>query len=185
MRMVKSAVAVDRVVESRHGLALAAIGTLLVALVVLGAAGTCRAEHSYPRLANIYFPSLEQADLEALSRWDLLVLAKRAEDREQEELAELRELNPEIELLAHMAVGYSRGYTSPPINADLTAAEREELQKRVVKLHRHWPKDRDYLAPPTVGKLVDLDPALIMTPPEGMEAGYVPIATRQTARKDD
>lgn len=65
------------------------------------------------------------------------------------------------------------------LNADLTDKEREILQKRVEKLHRHWPKDRDYLAPPTVGKLADIDPALIVTPPKGMEEGYVPIATRQ------
>lgn len=65
------------------------------------------------------------------------------------------------------------------LNAGLTEAEREQLQKRVEMIHRAWPKDRDYLAPPTVGTLVDLDPALLVTPPEGMEAGYVPIATRQ------
>lgn len=65
------------------------------------------------------------------------------------------------------------------LNADLTDQERETLQKRVEKLHRHWPKDRDYLAPPTVGKLAHIDPALIVTPPKGMEVGYVPIATRQ------
>lgn len=65
------------------------------------------------------------------------------------------------------------------LNADLTAAEREELQKRVEKLHRYWPKDRDYLAPPTVGKLADIDPALIVKPPKGLEVGYVPIAIRQ------
>jgi hypothetical protein len=28
-------------------------------------------------------------------------------------------------------------------------------------------------------ELVTLDPALIVTPPKGMEAGYVPIVTRQ------
>ncbi len=33
--------------------------------------------------------------------------------------------------------------------------------------------------PPTVGKLAHIDPALIVTPPKGMEAGYVPIVTRQ------
>ena len=65
------------------------------------------------------------------------------------------------------------------LNADLTDTERETLQKRAEKLHRHWTKDRDYLAPPTVGKLADIDPALIVTPPKGMEVGYVPIATRQ------
>jgi len=65
------------------------------------------------------------------------------------------------------------------LNADLTDKERETLQNRVEKIHRHWTRDRDYLAPPTVGKLADIDPALIVTPPKGMEVGYVPIATRQ------
>lgn len=65
------------------------------------------------------------------------------------------------------------------LNADLTDAEREAIQKRVELLHRHWTKDRNYLAPPTSGELADLDPALIVTPPPGLEVGYVPIATRQ------
>jgi len=69
------------------------------------------------------------------------------------------------------------------LNADLTDKERESLQARVEKLHRNWKKDRDYLAPPTIGKLADLDPALIVTPPPGLEAGYVPIATRQAAEE--
>ena len=65
------------------------------------------------------------------------------------------------------------------LNADLTQAERELLQAKVEKLHRAWTKERDYLAPPTVGKLADLDPAQLVTPPKGFEIGYVPIATRQ------
>jgi hypothetical protein len=68
-------------------------------------------------------------------------------------------------------------------NADLTDKERQSLQARVEKLHRSWKKDRDYLAPPTIGKLADIDPALILTPPTGLEAGYVPIATRQAAKE--
>ncbi len=67
------------------------------------------------------------------------------------------------------------------LNADLTADEREAVQKRVELLHRHWTKDREYLPPPTVGKLADLDPAVIVTPPQGLEFGYVPIVTRQAA----
>lgn len=67
------------------------------------------------------------------------------------------------------------------LNADLTDQERESLQSRVEKLHRAWTKDRDYLPPPTVGKLADLDPALIVNPPKGLEIGYVPISTRQAA----
>ena len=65
------------------------------------------------------------------------------------------------------------------LNADLTPAEREVVQKPVEMLHRASTKDRNYLAPPDVGTLASLDPALILTPPRGMEAGYVPIATRQ------
>jgi hypothetical protein len=69
------------------------------------------------------------------------------------------------------------------LNADLSNAEREEMQRRVEKLHRLWTKDREYLPPPTVGKLADIDPALIVTPPAGLEAGYVPIVTRQEIEK--
>lgn len=65
------------------------------------------------------------------------------------------------------------------LNADLTAEEREQVQVRVEKLHRTWTKDRNYLTPPDAGTLADLDPALILTPPPGLEAGYVPVATRQ------
>jgi hypothetical protein len=69
------------------------------------------------------------------------------------------------------------------LNADMTDAERETLQKRVEKLHKEWTKDREYLPAPTVGKLADLDPAVLVTPPKGMEVGYVPIATRQAAKE--
>ena len=65
------------------------------------------------------------------------------------------------------------------LNADLTEQEREAMQARAEKLHRTWKKARDYLAPPAFGKLAELDPALIVTPPPGLEAGYVPIVTRQ------
>ncbi len=69
------------------------------------------------------------------------------------------------------------------LNADLTDEEREDLQARVEKLHRNWKKDRDYLPPPTIGELADIDAALLVTPPPGLEVGYVPIATRQGAEE--
>jgi hypothetical protein len=68
-------------------------------------------------------------------------------------------------------------------NADLTDAEREVIQKRVELLHKKWTKDREYLPPPAVGKLADLDPAVLVTPPKGLEIGYVPIVTRQEAKE--
>ncbi|MBN2564284.1 MAG: hypothetical protein JXB46_01085 [Candidatus Eisenbacteria bacterium] len=94
-----------------------AVLTLLTGGVWDGALG-----QEYPRLANIYFDSLEDADLDLLSRWDLLVLARRAEDLDTSELAALRTLNPDIVILAHFGVGYSRAYSNSPINADLTEA---------------------------------------------------------------
>lgn len=69
------------------------------------------------------------------------------------------------------------------LNADLTNEEREEMQKRVEKIHRLWTKEREYLPPPTVGKLAALDPTLYVKPPAGFEAGYVPIVTRQEIEK--
>lgn len=67
------------------------------------------------------------------------------------------------------------------LNADLTDAEREAVQRRVELLHRTWTKDREYLPPPSRGSLADLDPAVLVTPPPGLEVGYVPIVVRQAA----
>lgn len=69
------------------------------------------------------------------------------------------------------------------LNADLSLQEREELQRKVELLHRHWKKDQEYLAPQNLGELVEFDPALLVTPPAGMEVGYVPIATEQSLIK--
>jgi hypothetical protein len=65
------------------------------------------------------------------------------------------------------------------LNADLSDEEREAVQRRVEMLHRHWTKDREYLAPPASGELAELDPTMIVTPPAGLEIGYVPIVTKQ------
>ncbi len=59
---------------------------------------------------------------------------------------------------------------------------KAKLQAFVEKLHANWPIDRDYMAPPGRGGLATLDPALLVTPPKGLEAGYVPIVTRQSAQ---
>lgn len=57
--------------------------------------------------------------------------------------------------------------------------KKAKLQAFVENLHASWPLDRDYMPPPGRGKLVSLDPGLFVTPPKGMETGYVPIVTRQ------
>ena len=63
-------------------------------------------------------------------------------------------------------------------------AKKDKLQAFVEKVHAAWPIDRDYMAPPTMGELVALDPALLVTPPKGMEVGYVPIVTHQEAASE-
>ncbi len=59
--------------------------------------------------------------------------------------------------------------------------KRAKLQALVEKIHRAWPIDRDYMPPPSTGELLELDPRLFVTPPQGLEVGYVPIVTRQEA----
>jgi hypothetical protein len=66
-------------------------------------------------------------------------------------------------------------------DADLSDPEKQRLQAAVEKIHSHWTLDREYLPAPGLGTLAALDPALIVTPPKGLEIGYVPIVTRQSA----
>ncbi len=69
------------------------------------------------------------------------------------------------------------------LNADMSKEEREEMQRRVELLHRNWTKEREYLPSPMFGELAEIDPALILTPPKGLEIGYVPIVTQQGIEK--
>jgi hypothetical protein len=70
----------------------------------------------------------------------------------------------------------------PPFQQyDWSAEKKAALQAFVAKIHATWPIDRDYMAPPSRGTLVTLDPALLVTPPKGLEVGYVPIVTHQAA----
>ena len=57
--------------------------------------------------------------------------------------------------------------------------KKAKLQAFVEKIHASWTTDQDYMAPPGRGTLVKLDPKLLVTPPKGLEVGYVPIVTRQ------
>jgi hypothetical protein len=68
-------------------------------------------------------------------------------------------------------------------NAGLTDTEKAKLQLIVENMHIHWTMNRDYLPPPGIGTLASLDSALLLTPPKGLEIGYVPIVTRQSPGK--
>jgi hypothetical protein len=61
-------------------------------------------------------------------------------------------------------------------------SKKRSLQAIVEKIHAKWKLNRNYMAPPTNGKLVALDTALFVTPPKGLEVGYVPIVTGQSKR---
>jgi hypothetical protein len=65
------------------------------------------------------------------------------------------------------------------IALDWPEAERSALQSLVERLHRECPITGDYLPAPTSGTLATIDTALRVEPPQGLEAGYVPIITRQ------
>lgn len=65
------------------------------------------------------------------------------------------------------------------IHANLPQDIRVKLQNRVELIHANWSHTDEYLAPPSIGKIATLDPAVIVQPPAGLEIGYVPIVTRQ------
>jgi hypothetical protein len=57
---------------------------------------------------------------------------------------------------------------------------RSELQSIIEKIQKSWKIDHEYMPAPRDGKpLASIDPALIVTPPAGLDVGYVPIVTRQ------
>ncbi len=61
----------------------------------------------------------------------------------------------------------------------LTTDQKNKLQNKIVKLQKAWNTNINFMTPPTTGTLATLDPALLVTPPSGMEYGYVPIVISQ------
>jgi hypothetical protein len=47
-------------------------------------------------------------------------------------------------------------------------AKKAAMQAFVEKINAQWPTDRDYMAPPSRGALLTLDPALLVTTPKGL-----------------
>ena len=71
------------------------------------------------------------------------------------------------------------------LKLDLSDKKRDQLQSVVEEIHRtNWGNRNPVLQPPTTGELAFIDDALVLTPPQGMEIGYVPIALRQYANPD-
>ena len=64
------------------------------------------------------------------------------------------------------------------LNASMSETERAQIQSRVELLHDNWSADAQYFPDPDQ-PLASLDPALILTPPQGLSSGYVPITVNQ------
>ena len=65
------------------------------------------------------------------------------------------------------------------IQANLPDNIREALQTRVELIHSNWSHTDEYMAAPAIGDIATLDPNGIVTPPAGLEIGYVPIVSKQ------
>jgi hypothetical protein len=60
-----------------------------------------------------------------------------------------------------------------------SGTDRNALQALVEGIHRSWTPDRTYIAEPSGATLASLDTGLLVTPPPGLEVGYVPIVVHQ------
>jgi hypothetical protein len=79
-----------------------------------------------------------------------------------------------------VSYAWYRFIDQPAVQGFVWSAEQKQLfQSRVEQIHTNWSTTANFMKPPTGGILATLDPALIVTPPPGLEAGYVPIVIQQ------
>jgi hypothetical protein len=63
---------------------------------------------------------------------------------------------------------------------EMNAAEKAGIQGAIEKMQSQW-NNFAMMKDPTVGSLVSFDEGLMVTPPKGLEIGYVPIVVKQKA----
>jgi hypothetical protein len=63
---------------------------------------------------------------------------------------------------------------------EMNAAEKVGIQGAIEKMQKEW-NNFAMMKDPTVGSLVSFDEGLMVTPPKGLEIGYVPIVVKQEA----
>ena len=61
---------------------------------------------------------------------------------------------------------------------NFTEDEKKKMQELIVKIQKEWAHN-PLMENPTDGKLVTFDRGLFVTPPQGLEFGYVPIVISQ------
>ena len=64
------------------------------------------------------------------------------------------------------------------LNSFMDKTERELIQKRIELLHANWSID-DHYVPDPKQPLATIDKGIIVTPPQGLEIGFVPICVHQ------
>ncbi|CAB5042867.1 unannotated protein [freshwater metagenome] len=63
---------------------------------------------------------------------------------------------------------------------EMNAAEKAGIQGAIEKMQKEW-NNFSMMKDPTVGSLASFDEGLMVTPPKGLEIGYVPIVVKQKA----
>ena len=63
---------------------------------------------------------------------------------------------------------------------EMNAAEKAGIQGAIEKMQKEW-NNFAMMKDPTMGSLVSFDEGLMVTPPKGLEIGYVPIIVKQKA----
>lgn len=63
---------------------------------------------------------------------------------------------------------------------NLSFSQKTHLQAIVLAMHKKWTTKNPIMPPPVTGALAKLDPAVLVTPPPGLEYGYVPIVISQS-----
>jgi hypothetical protein len=98
---------------------------ILATLCVVLAAGAAPGSPGFPRVSDVYLPIMADAtpeELARLARYDLLVLSASNGYWAPDQLAAIRELNPEIVILPHTCFSYHGGWTAPPLHAQYLEA---------------------------------------------------------------
>ena len=83
------------------------------------------------------------------------------------------------------AVYYWYKFSEQPsiLNSDMGEKERKLIQKRVELIHQHWTEKDTYFPKPNL-PIAAIDPGLLVTPPKGLEIGYVTICVHQQLTKE-
>jgi len=61
---------------------------------------------------------------------------------------------------------------------DLNTSEKANLQSAIIKMQKEWARSA-LMSEPTKGSLATFDQGMLVTPPKGLEYGYVPIVIKQ------